>query len=190
MTNLPQNQKVVESTKKTRKKRNYKETKRTSSNEISAREPIRTTKWHHSSFPNAIKREFMRYFQKQSPNVFCKKCVLKNFANFTGKHMFKSLFKKVTGLQACMFIKKRLQHRCFLWTLQNFQGHLFWSTSANDFFCIFEILTTNNIIFILAENFIFNFRIYKILCILQLHQIYVSFSVFLANNFQYFSENF
>ena len=108
----------------------------------------------------------MRYFQKQSPNVFCKKGVLKNFANFTGKHMFKSLFKEVAGLQACMFIKKRLQHRCFLWTLQNFQGHLFWSTSANDFFCTFEILTTNNIIFILAENFIFNFRIYKILCIL------------------------
>ena len=25
--------------------------------------------------------------QKQTPEVFCKKCALKNFANFTGKHL-------------------------------------------------------------------------------------------------------
>ena len=128
----------------------------------------------------------MRYFQKQSPNVFCKKCVLKNFANFTGKHMFKSLFKKVAGLQACMFIKKRLQHRCFPVNI----AKLSRTPILKYIFCIFEILTTNNLIFILAKNFIFNFRIYKILCILQLHQIYVSFSVFLASNFQHFSQNF
>ena len=36
-----------------------------------------------------------------------KKGVLKNFANFTGKHLCWSL------LQACNFIKKRLQHWCF-----------------------------------------------------------------------------
>ena len=36
------------------------------------------------------------------------------------------------------------------------------TTSANYFFCISEIKTTNNVIYILAENFIFNFRIYKI----------------------------
>ena len=35
-------------------------------------------------FSNAIKREFMRYFQKQPPDVLCKKGVLKNF---TGKHL-------------------------------------------------------------------------------------------------------
>ena len=40
---------------------------------------------------------------------FVKKCVFKNFAIFTGKH-----------LQACNFIKKRLQRRCFLWILRNF----------------------------------------------------------------------
>ena len=39
---------------------------------------------------------------------------------------------------------------------------LFRSTSANNFFCISEIQTTNNVIYTLAENFIFNFRIYKI----------------------------
>ena len=37
--------------------------------------------------------------QKQSPEVFCKKGVLKNFANLTGKHLRQSLiFNKVAGL--------------------------------------------------------------------------------------------
>ena len=41
--------------------------------------------------------------------VFFKMGVLKNFANFTGKHMrLESLFNTVAGLQACNFIKKRL----------------------------------------------------------------------------------
>ena len=39
---------------------------------------------------------------------------------------------------------------------------MFWSTSASDCFCISEIETTNKVIYILAENFIFNIRIYKI----------------------------
>ena len=41
-------------------------------------------------------------FKKQPPEVFCKKGVLKNFANLTKR------------LQACNFIKKRIQNRCFL----------------------------------------------------------------------------
>ena len=36
--------------------------------------------------------------------------VLKNFSVFTGKYLCWSLF---AGLQACNFIKKRLQHRRF-----------------------------------------------------------------------------
>ena len=39
--------------------------------------------------------------------------VLNNFAIFTEKHLCWNLFSKVTGLQVCNFIKKRLQHRCF-----------------------------------------------------------------------------
>ena len=30
--------------------------------------------------------------QKQSPEVFCKKGVLKKFAKFTGKHLYQSIF--------------------------------------------------------------------------------------------------
>ena len=44
--------------------------------------------------------------------MFFKIGVLKNFANFTGKHLLESLFEKVASLKACNFIKKRLQHRC------------------------------------------------------------------------------
>ena len=32
------------------------------------------------------------FVQKQPPEVFCKKGVVKNFANFTGKHLCWSLF--------------------------------------------------------------------------------------------------
>ena len=42
-----------------------------------------------------------------------KKDVLKHFANFKGKYVLESLFKKVANLQACNFIKKNLQHRRF-----------------------------------------------------------------------------
>ena len=49
-------------------------------------------------------------------NSYVKKGVLRNFANFIGKRLCRSLF--LIGLQvfrpeAFSFIKKRLQHRCF-----------------------------------------------------------------------------
>ena len=63
--------------------------------------------------------------QKQPPEVFFRKDVLKNFAYFTGKQLRWSLFNKVAGPQACNFIKKRLQHRCVPVKLENFYKHLF-----------------------------------------------------------------
>ena len=42
-----------------------------------------------------------------------KKGVLKNFANFTAKHLCWSIFLIKRRLQACNFVKKRLQHWCF-----------------------------------------------------------------------------
>ena len=57
--------------------------------------------------PHNEPQRFPGFVQKQSPEVFCKKGVLKNFANFTGKHLCWSL------LQTCNFVKKRLQHWCF-----------------------------------------------------------------------------
>ena len=63
--------------------------------------------------------------QKQPPEVFFRKDVLKNFAYFTGKQLRWSLFNKVAGPQACNFIKKRIQHRCVPVELENFYKHLF-----------------------------------------------------------------
>ena len=47
--------------------------------------------------------------------VLYKNTVVKNFVIFTGKHLCWSLFfNRNAGLQTRNFIKKRLQHRCFL----------------------------------------------------------------------------
>ena len=38
------------------------------------------------------------YFKRSRPELFCKKGVLKNFAKFTGNHLYQSLFfNKVAG---------------------------------------------------------------------------------------------
>ena len=53
--------------------------------------------------------------------VFYKKIALKNFTTFTEKYLCSCLFfKKNAGLQACSFIKKRLQHSCFLMNIAKF----------------------------------------------------------------------
>ena len=68
----------------------------------------------------------VQYVQKQPPEVFFKKGVLKNFANFTGKHLCWSLFfNKVADLRVCNFIKKRLQQRYVPVKLAKFYEHLF-----------------------------------------------------------------
>ena len=55
--------------------------------------------------------------------VFHKKAVLKNFAIFTGKHLCWNLFfNKNASLQACNFIKWRLQQRCFLANIEKCFG--------------------------------------------------------------------
>ena len=64
-----------------------------------------------------------------------RKCVFRNFAKFTGKHLCQSLFfNKVAVLRPATLLKKRLWHRCFpvkfaifLRTtfLQNTSGRLF-----------------------------------------------------------------
>ena len=57
-----------------------------------------------------------------------KKCILKNFANFTGKHLCWSLF----------LLKRYSNIDVFLWNLRSFQEHLFWRISANDCFWIYR----------------------------------------------------
>ena len=59
---------------------------------------IKFLSMNYLSSPETLK------LQKQLPNLFYKKGVLKNFAKFTGKHLCQSLQLK---------LKKRLWRRCF-----------------------------------------------------------------------------
>ena len=52
--------------------------------------------------------------RSSSPEVFCKKGVLKNFTRFTGKYLYQSLFyNKVASLRPATLLKKRLWQRLF-----------------------------------------------------------------------------
>ena len=53
-------------------------------------------------------------FRSSRPEMFCEKGVLKNSQNSQGNTCARLFFNKVAGLKACNFIKKRLQHGCFL----------------------------------------------------------------------------
>ena len=69
--------------------------------------------------------------QRQSPEVFCKKGVLKSFAKFTGKHLCQSLFyNKVAGLRPTTLLKKRLWHRCFPVNFAKFLGKPFLKNTS------------------------------------------------------------
>ena len=70
------------------------------------------TKPLQNSSRGAIKHQLKDFVFRSSHQKFSVKTdVLKNFANFTGKHMCQSLF--IVSLKACNFIKKKLQHKCF-----------------------------------------------------------------------------
>ena len=74
--------------------------------------------------------------------MFHKKAALKKFTIFTGKHLCRSLFDKVAGLQLCNFIKKRLQHRWFSVKIVKFlrtpKNHLQTTAFVNSRMAIFQ----------------------------------------------------
>ena len=56
-----------------------------------------------------MKKEVFQYGEAVSRSCSIKKCVLKNFAKLTGKHLCQSLFiDKVVGLRPAILLKKRL----------------------------------------------------------------------------------
>ena len=63
---------------------------------------------------NQLINNQMDWVRSSRSEVFCEKCFIKNFAKFTGKHLFQSVvFNKVSGLRPAALLKKRLWHRCF-----------------------------------------------------------------------------
>ena len=60
--------------------------------------------------------------QRQSPEVFCEKGVLKNFAIFTGKHLCCSFFLiMLQGWTPATLLKRDSNNGVFLWILLSFQ---------------------------------------------------------------------
>ena len=78
------------------------------------------------------------------PEVFGKKCVLRNFTKFTGKHLCQSLFFNtvagLAGLRPATLSKKRLWHRCFPRNFAKFLTELFYRTFLGDCFWNFDKL--------------------------------------------------
>ena len=56
----------------------------------------------------------LQKYRSSRLEVFCRKGVLGNFGNFTGKHLCGGLlFNKVAGLRTVTLLKKRFWYRCF-----------------------------------------------------------------------------
>ena len=70
--------------------------------------------------------------RNRHPKLFCNKVVLRNFANFTGKHLFQSLFfnKVGAGISPAILLKKRLRKTfsCKFFEIfrNSFIAHLRW----------------------------------------------------------------
>ena len=61
------------------------------------------------NFANVNKISWENFCRSSRPKVFCKKSVLRNFAEFAGKHLCQSLFlNKVAGLRSATLFKKKL----------------------------------------------------------------------------------
>ena len=97
------------------------------------------------SFRLVCKLHYLQFgfqiYRSSRSQMFFGTGALKNFA------MLEFLSNKVAGLQACNFIKKRLQHRCFSVKfakslrasfLQNTSGGCFWKYLINSLFIAYE----------------------------------------------------
>ena len=68
-----------------------------------------------------ILRNYSTIFRSRHWRSSIKKAILKHFVIFTRKHLCRGLFfNKAAGHQACNFIKKILQHRCYLVNIRKF----------------------------------------------------------------------
>ena len=73
--------------------------------------------------------------QKQPPELFYVKSVLRNFTKFTGKHLCQSVFfNKVAGFTPVTLIKKRFWHRYFLVNFVKLPRTPFYRTLLDDYF--------------------------------------------------------
>ena len=67
--------------------------------------------------------------------IFLKIGILKSFANFTGKHLYWSLFLKNLQAEGLQLHNKRLQHRCFPMKFVKFLRTPFLKNTSGNCFC-------------------------------------------------------
>ena len=77
--------------------------------------------------------------------------------------VLESLFNRVAGLQACNFMKKRLQHSCFPMNIVKFLRTFIWRTYAN--YCFWAICRPllnqkHNVGWFLLRKFVYLARVY------------------------------
>ena len=98
-------------------------------------------------------------FQKQPPEVFYKRSVLRYFTKFTGKHLCQSLFfNKVAGLRPATLLKKRLCYRCFPVNFVKLLRTLFLQKTSGWLLLCFEHAQIFHI-----SNFTYHLRYYMII---------------------------
>ena len=79
------------------------------------------------------------------PEVFCKKGVLKNFANFTGKHLCHGLFFiRAAGLRPATWLKKTLAHVLSCEFCEIFKNTFFYRTPLPFFNIAYERVNSRN----------------------------------------------
>ena len=80
-------------------------------------------------FPARYSDYVSRIFKSSRPEMFCKKGILRNSTEFTGKHLCRSLFfNKVEGLRLLLsfnFIKKETLAKVFSRELCEISGNIF-----------------------------------------------------------------
>ena len=74
--------------------------------------------------------EERKHLMKQPPRCSVRKCLLRNFAKFAGKHPSQSLFFNKVFLLT--LLKKRLWHRSFFVNFANFLRTPFYRTTLED----------------------------------------------------------
>ena len=95
--------------------------------------------WQHFGWIQLGKHKFCHNFpysptqftseimlQKQSPEVFCKRAVFKDFVIFIRKHLCWSLFLIKLQTRPATLLRRDSHTSLLLWILSNFQENLFW----------------------------------------------------------------
>ena len=121
--------------------------------------------------------------------MFCKKGVLQNFAKFTGKHLFQSLFfKKVADLRPSSLLKKRLWHMCFPVNFAKFPRipilteYLRWLLLNIVFVYLYTVLFVYQSFLLVSIRFTFQ-------CLRKIPFCFAVIPVFIILSFKYITAN-